>query len=112
MAQQKDLLGRLAEVGEEAKAKLTEAGEEAKAKLAEVPGSKRVIDVASGLRGRIDELQKRLRILDPLERRVTALEKKLAALEKQGSTTGTRRASAAKTAAKRPAAAKKSTPKN
>ncbi len=103
MAQQKDLFSRL-----------TDAGEEAISKLAEVPGSQRVLEVAHGLRGRIDELQKRLRVLDPLERRVTALEKKLAALEKKGSGTATKaaakakpKAAAAKTTTKR-AAPKKS----
>lgn len=69
--QQRDLIARLAD-----------AGEEAIQKLAEIPGAKRFLDVADSLRGRVDELQKRMRGLDELEKRVARLEKRLAALER------------------------------
>ena len=68
---QKDLLARLAD-----------AGEEALQKVAELPGANRVLDATNTLRARIDELQKRLRGLEGLEARVVKLEQRIAGLEK------------------------------
>lgn len=68
---QKDLITRLAE-----------AGEEALDRLQEVPGGQRVLEATHVLRDRVDEVAKRLRKLDPLEKRVAALERRLAALER------------------------------
>ncbi len=62
-APQKDLLSRLAD-----------AGEEAIQKLADMPGAQRAVDAAGGLRDRLDELQKRVRGIEELERRVAKLE--------------------------------------
>jgi hypothetical protein len=70
--EQRDLLSRLAE-----------AGEEAIKRLGDAPGADRLADVATTLRGRVDELQKKVRGLDELERRVADLEKRLAAMEKK-----------------------------
>jgi cell division septum initiation protein DivIVA len=95
MAKQKDLLGRLAD-----------AGEDAIGKLADVPGGSRLLDAANALRDRVDELQKRIRHLDPLEQRVAELEARLAALEKKASRPRTTRST---TAARKPAARKKTT---
>jgi hypothetical protein len=75
MAQQKDLLSRLAD-----------AGEDALSKLAEMPGGHRAIEAMNQLKNRMDELQQRVRSLDPPERRVTELEKRLEALESKRST--------------------------
>ncbi len=83
----KDLLNRLAD-----------AGEVAIQRLGEVPGGKKVMDAVSGLRDRVDELQKRVRALGDLEKRVKALETKVGKLEKP-----TRRSAARKPAAKKPA---------
>jgi hypothetical protein len=69
-AQQKDLLSRLADVGEDALGKLVE-----------LPGGQRAVETFNQLKNRVDELQSRLRSLDPLERRVTELEKRLDELE-------------------------------
>lgn len=71
-AQEKDLITRLAD-----------AGEEAIKRLGEMPGGQRLVDAAHTLRERLEDVQRRLRALDPLERRVTALEKRLAALERK-----------------------------
>ena len=73
MARQKDLLGRLAD-----------AGEEAIQRLHGVPGADRFVGVANAMRDRMDELQKRLRGLDELERRVARLEKKVNELSGSG----------------------------
>ena len=85
----KDLLNRLAD-----------AGEVAIQRLGDVPGGKKVMDAVSGLRDRVDELQKRVRALGDIEKRVKALETKVGALEKPKPT---RRPAARKSAAKKPA---------
>ena len=103
---QKDLLGRLADAGEEAISRLTE-----------IPGGQKALDAVHALRDRIDELQGRVRNLDPLERKVAELEKRLAALEgKKPSPTGAKGAKGAKaTPARRtpakPAATRRPAPK-
>jgi uncharacterized protein YoxC len=92
MAQRKqqDLLSRLADRGEQVVGRITD-----------LPGAKQFTDRISGLTKGLDDVQKRLRSLDPLERRVTQLEKRLDKLEGKGKTT-TRRTTARSTAAKRP----------
>jgi hypothetical protein len=69
--QQKDLLSRLAD-----------AGEDAINRLSELPGASRFMDAATSMRERVDELQKRVRGLDDLERRVEVLEAQVTALTK------------------------------
>jgi hypothetical protein len=86
----KDLLTRLAD-----------AGEDAISKLGGAPGADRFLGVANSMRERIDELQKKVRGLDELERRVTALERRLDAQSARTATTTRAR----KPAAKKPAAA-------
>jgi phage shock protein A len=58
--------------------KLADAGEEAISKLGESPGADRFMNALGGMRERIDELQKKVRGIDDLERRVAALEARLA----------------------------------
>ena len=62
----KDLLTRLAD-----------AGEEAIQRLGEMPGAGRMMEAMTGMRDRIDELQRRVRGLDALERRVASLEERM-----------------------------------
>src|SRR5207247_338570 len=57
-----DLLGRLADLSEEAIQRLSDA-----------PGADRVLGAMNTLRDRMDELQKRVRGLEELEKRLTAL---------------------------------------
>lgn len=90
---QKDLLARLAD-----------AGEEALHKVAEMPGATRLVEVTNTLRTRTDEIQKRLRGLEALEQRVVKLEKRLAALEKPAAKPAAKKPAARKPAAKKPAA--------
>jgi hypothetical protein len=82
--QQKDVITRLAETGEEALHR-----------LAELPGGARFAEAANALRDRVDDLAKRMRSLDPLERRVAELERRLDALSKPArrKTTTTRKPS-------------------
>lgn len=70
--QEKDALHRLADSGEEALQKF----------IADLPGGSKVVGAANSLFARVDELTKRVRSLDPLERRVADLERRLDALTK------------------------------
>ena len=74
-----DLLGKLAELSEEAMQRLQDA-----------PGGDRVVGTMNAMRDRVDELQKRVRGLDDLERRLTALERKVEKLSKDSSATPAR----------------------
>jgi hypothetical protein len=55
--------------------RLKDAGEDALQKLGDVPGGQKMLDAMNGLRGRVDDLQKRMKRVDELEQRVAALEK-------------------------------------
>ena len=69
--QEKDVIARLAD-----------AGEEALQRLAELPGGKSMLKTVADVRERLDDVATKLRRLDPLERRVSAIEKRLDSLEK------------------------------
>jgi hypothetical protein len=68
---QKDLLSRLSDVGEEALSR-----------VAGSPTTSRVLDTVGGMRERLDEIQKKVRGLDALEKRVVKLEKRVDELSK------------------------------
>jgi uncharacterized protein involved in exopolysaccharide biosynthesis len=59
---------------------LADRGEEAIQRLSDAPGADRLLGAAQALRDRMDEMQKRIRGIDALEKRVTELEKKVEAL--------------------------------
>ena len=82
----KDLLTRLAD-----------AGEEAIHKLADAPGADRVFGAVNSMRDRVDELQRRVRGLEDLEKRLAAVERKVEKLGKSGasSSSGSRSGTAA-----------------
>ena len=67
----KDLLGRLADLSEEAIQKLAEA-----------PGADKVVHALKGLADKVDELQRRTKGYEDLDKRLKALEKKVATLAK------------------------------
>lgn len=72
MADQKqDLLGRLADLSEGAVQRLSEA-----------PGADRALQALKGLGDKVDELQRRTRGFEELERRLTTLEKRVDSLAK------------------------------
>ncbi|HET7856091.1 MAG TPA: hypothetical protein VFL41_06500 [Gaiellaceae bacterium] len=91
-----DLLGKLADRGEQVVGRITD-----------FPGAKGLLEQATSMTKRIDELQRRIRSLDPLEKRVAAIERRLDQLEGKkkparttrksttGRTTGTKRSSTA-----------------
>jgi phage shock protein A len=85
-AKQKDVITRLAE-----------QGEEAFQRIAEVLGGVRFVEAMNSMRERVDDLSKKIRSLDPLEKRVTELERRLDALSKPERSTRARRAAATRT---------------
>jgi hypothetical protein len=66
-----DLLGRLADLSEEAVQRLAEA-----------PGADRALQALKGLADRVDDLQRRTRGFEELERRLSTLEKRVDGLAK------------------------------
>lgn len=69
--QDKDLMARLADVGEDALQR-----------IADLPGGQRALSAVNELRTRVDDLAKKVRGIDALEARVAKLEKEVAALKK------------------------------
>jgi len=82
-----DLLGRLADISEDAIQRLSDA-----------PGADRVVGAMNSMRDRMDELQKRVRGLEELEKRLEAVERKVDKLSKGGTSDSTSAASGAKPA--------------
>jgi hypothetical protein len=72
-----DLFGKLADLSEEAMQRLSDA-----------PGGERLLSVLNATRDRVDELQKRVRGLEDLEKRLAAVEQKVEKLGKSSSSGG------------------------
>ncbi len=70
-------------------ARLAERGEQTMARLTELPGGTRAMQAMNDLRTRVDELGKKVRGIDELERRVVKLEKDLATLRRAQKTKST-----------------------
>ena len=64
--------------------KLADAGEDALTKLAGASAAHKVLEATSGVTKRLDEMQKRLRGLADVEKKVAQLERRLAKLEAAG----------------------------
>jgi len=77
----KDLLSRLADLSEEAVQRLAEA-----------PGADRVLQALKGLADRVDDLQRRTRGFEELEKRLSTLERRVDSLAKpaRGGASGSR----------------------
>jgi hypothetical protein len=90
-APRKDLLTRLAD-----------AGEDAISRLGEAPGMKGVTGFANTTRDRLDELTKKVRGIDALEKRVAKLEKRLDEMSGTKSSTKRTGSTAKKTPAQKP----------
>jgi uncharacterized protein involved in exopolysaccharide biosynthesis len=93
-AKRNDLLGRLADLSEEAIQRLSE-----------VPGADRALSAITALRERTDELQKRVRGLEGLEQRLGDLERKVEKLSRAQTTSS--RTTARKTTTTKSSSAKK-----
>jgi hypothetical protein len=79
---------------------LADRGEEAIQRLSDAPGADRLLGAAQALRDRMDEMQKRIRGIDALEKRVAELEEKVEALSAPSTP---RRPAAAKPRPRKPA---------
>ncbi|HEY2372773.1 MAG TPA: hypothetical protein VGH82_09515 [Gaiellaceae bacterium] len=77
-ARRNDLLGKLADLSEDAIQRLSDA-----------PGAERVTGALNATRERVDDLQRRVRGLEDLEKRLSALERKVDKLSKGGSSSST-----------------------
>jgi hypothetical protein len=82
MARKNDLLGRLADLSEDAIQRLSDA-----------PGADRIVGALNATRDRVDDLQRRVRGLEDLEKRLAALERKVDKLSKTGTASSTSRSS-------------------
>jgi hypothetical protein len=97
MAQRKpDLLSRLADRGEQVVGRITD-----------LPGAKQLVDRTATLAKGLDDVQKRLRSLDKLEKRMTQIEKRLDKLE--GKSTTRRTTSRSRSAPAKSSTAKRAT---
>jgi hypothetical protein len=85
-ARRTDLLGKLADFSEEAIQRLSDA-----------PGGDRLVGAINATRERVDELQKRVRGMDDLEKRLGALERKVDKLAKSSTSAGASSRSSSKT---------------
>ena len=81
-------------------ARFTGLTQDALHKLTEIPGGSRIVEMLNESKTRLDEMQKKLRGLDELEKRVTKLEQQLAVTAKP-------KPAAKKPATRKPATAKK-----
>ena len=81
-APKNDLLSRLADLSEDAIQRISDA-----------PGADRLLGALNATRDRVDELQRRVRGLEELEKRLAALERKVDKLSKTGSTASPSRSS-------------------
>ncbi|MDX6414320.1 MAG: hypothetical protein QOH23_1730 [Gaiellaceae bacterium] len=84
--------------------RLAGAGEDAIQRIGGAPGADRVLGALGTLRGRVDELQKSVRSIDRLEKRLSGLEHRVAKLEGTGSTTRKKSVSKKTAAARKPSA--------
>lgn len=76
--------------------RLADAGEEAIQRLGTAPGGERLVSVANAMRERMDEMQKQMRALTSVEKRVSAIERRLDKLEGKGTRTSARRKTTAR----------------
>jgi TolA-binding protein len=84
--------------------KLADVGEEAIQRFGSAPGADRALGALNSMRDRLDEMQKRLRGLEDLDKRLAAVEKRLDKLEGKGqssSGTSARKGSSSSSATKR-----------
>jgi len=81
--------------------RLADAGEDAIQKFGDMPGVQRFLTTINTLPDRVDEMQKKLRGLEELERRLARLEKRVDDLAKPKRTTEAKPSSSSKPAAKK-----------
>jgi hypothetical protein len=78
--------------------RLADAGEEAIQRIGSAPGADKLLGAVNTMRDRVDDLQKRMRGVEQLEKRLGAVERRLDKLEGKGSST-TRKSTGSKKSA-------------
>ena len=73
--------------------RLADLGEEAIQRIGSAPGGDRVLAAMAGTRDRLDDLQKRVRGLEALDKRVAEMERRLDKLEGKGKSSTPRKSS-------------------
>ena len=76
--------------------RLADLGEEAIQRIGNAPGGDRLLAAMAGTRDRLDDLQKRVRGLEELDKRVATIERRLDKLEGKGKTTARKSTSTAR----------------
>jgi hypothetical protein len=66
--------------------RLADVGEEAIQRLGSAPGGDRLLGAVNTMRDRVDDLQRRMRGLEQLDKRLAAVERRLDKLEGKGTT--------------------------
>jgi hypothetical protein len=64
--------------------RLADAGEEAIQRLGTAPGGERLLGAVNALRDRMDDMQKQLRAIARIEKRLSSIERRLDKLEGKG----------------------------
>jgi hypothetical protein len=64
--------------------RLADAGEEAIQRLGTAPGGERMVGALNAMRDRMDDMQKQLRAVATIEKRLSSIERRLDALEGKG----------------------------
>ena len=76
--------------------RLADAGEEAIQRIGSAPGGDRILGALGSMRERVDDLQKRVRGLEGMDKRLAAVERRLDKLEGKGKTPARTTSSTAK----------------
>jgi hypothetical protein len=84
--------------------RLADAGEEAIQRLGNAPGGDRLLGAVNALRERVDEMQKNMRAIATIEKRLDSIERRLDKVEGKSTTTPSRT-----TARKTPSGTRKKT---
>jgi hypothetical protein len=77
--------------------RLADIGEEAIQRIGNAPGGDKLLAAMANMRDRVDDLQKRVRGLEDLDKRVVALERRVDKLEGKSSTSSARKSSSSTT---------------
>lgn len=82
--------------------RLADAGEEAIQRLGTAPGGERLLAAVNTLRDRMDDMQKQLRAITTIEKRLSAIERRLDKLEGKGARTPARKTTSRKSTTSSP----------
>jgi uncharacterized protein YoxC len=99
----------MAQTNKDFMTRLADRGEQVVGRITELPGAKMLLDRTTALAKRMDDVQKSLRSLDPLEKRVATLERRLDKLEGKGTARKKAASTTRRTTSARSTTAKRST---